>query len=94
MKGYGNDNNDSRIADVDPGVNLMEVFGRPAVEAALVRQQIIELLERNVEVRHVESVQSRDLHLLVVFILHTREKKTRLTPRRRREEEEEEGECG
>lgn len=44
---------DSRIADVDPRVDLMEVFGGPAVEAALVRQQVVELLEGNIEARHV-----------------------------------------
>lgn len=84
------DNNDSRIADVDPRVNLMAVFGRPAVEAALVRQQIIELLERNLEARHVESIRSRCLYLLVGFILHIppfplpEKKKNRITPHRRR----------
>lgn len=44
---------DSRIAHVDPWVNLMEVSIRPVVKAALVRQQVVELLERHLEVRHV-----------------------------------------
>ncbi len=50
----------------------MEVFRRPAVKAAVVRQQVVELLESHLEARHVESGRSRGLHLLVVFILHTR----------------------
>lgn len=40
---------DSRIPNVDPGVNLMEVFGGPAVKAAVVRQQVVQLLHRNLE---------------------------------------------
>lgn len=63
---------DSRVAHVDPRVNLVEVFGGPAVEAALVRQQVVELLESHVEARHVESVRSRCLDLLAVFVLHAR----------------------
>ncbi len=78
VRSYQNDHdNDSRVADVDPGVNLMEVFGRPAVKAAVVRQQIVELLESHLEARHVESVRSRRLHLLV-FILHVRRPKRHL----------------
>lgn len=50
----------------------MEVFGRPAVEAAVVRQQIVELLESHLEARHVEWLRSRCSHLLVVSLLHTR----------------------
>lgn len=52
----------------------MEVFCRPAVEAAFVRQQIVELLERHLKAGHVESVGSRCLHLLVMFVLHDRSK--------------------
>lgn len=66
-----NPNIDSRIADVNSRVNLVEVFCGPAVKAAVVRQQIIELLERHLEARHVETVRSRCLNLLVVFVLHT-----------------------
>lgn len=50
----------------------MEVLRRPAVKAAVVRQQIIELLESHLEARHVESVRSRCFDLLAVFSLHTR----------------------
>lgn len=60
------------IADVYPWVNLVEVFCWPAVEAAFVRQEIVELLERHLEAGHVESVGSRCLHLLVMFVLHVR----------------------
>lgn len=63
---------DSRVSDVDPRVDLMEVFGGPAVEAAVVRQQLVELLESHLEARHVESLRSRCLHLLAVFVLHNR----------------------
>lgn len=47
----------------------MEVSGRPAVEAALVRQQVVELLERHLEARHVGWLAGLDP--LVVF--NTRE---------------------
>lgn len=61
-------NSDSRVADVDPRINLMEVLGRPAVEAALVRQQVVELLERHLEARHVGWLTCLDP--LVVFNPH------------------------
>lgn len=63
---------DLRVADVDPPVNLVKVFGRPAVETAIVRQQIVELLESHLEARHVGWFRSHRFHLLVVFLLHTR----------------------
>lgn len=67
----------------------MEVFCRPAVKAGVVRQQIIELLKSHLEARHVESVRHRCVHLLVVFILHTRRSDVGRAPppgtRRRRE---------
>lgn len=44
---------DSRVAHVDPRVNLVEVSAGPAVGAALVRQQVVQLLERHLEARHV-----------------------------------------
>lgn len=82
-------NNDSRVADVDPWVDLMEVFGRPVVKAGVVRQQIIELLKSHLEARHVESVRNRCVHLLVAFSLHTRRSDVGRAPppgtRRRRE---------
>lgn len=46
----------------------MEVLGRPAVEAALVRQQVVELLERHLEARHVGWLTCLDP--LVVFNPH------------------------
>lgn len=60
---------DSRVADVDPRINLMEVFGRPAVEAALVRQQVVELLDAHLEARHVGWLSCLD-PLILLFILH------------------------
>lgn len=80
-KRFIHDNSDSRIADVYPWVNLMEVFCWPAVEAAFVCQQIVELLERHLEAGHVESVGSRCLHLLVMFVLHVRSRSVELPER-------------
>lgn len=57
---------DSRVADVDPRADLVEVFGGPAVEAAVVRQQVVELLQRHLEARHVRPVR----HLLAPLVLH------------------------
>lgn len=58
---------DSRVADVDPRADLVEVFGGPAVEAAVVRQQVVELLQRHLEARHgVRPVR----HLLAPLALH------------------------
>lgn len=75
-------NTDSRIAHVDPRVDLMEVFGGPAVEAAVVRQQIVQLLESHLEARHVEAHRSRRrLHLLAVFTLHARRSEAAPPPR-------------
>lgn len=59
-------NPDSRVADVDPRADLVEVFGGPAVEAAVVRQQVVELLQRHLEARHVRPVR----HLLAPLVLH------------------------
>lgn len=59
---------DSRVADVDPGAHLVEVFGGPAVEAGVVRQQVVELLQRHLEARHVRSLRA---HLLALFGLHS-----------------------
>lgn len=56
----------SRVADVDPRADLVEVFGGPAVEAAVVRQQVVELLQRHLEARHVRPVR----HLLPPLVLH------------------------
>lgn len=63
---------DSRVADVDPRVNLVEVFGGPAVEAAVVRQQVVELLQGNLEAGHVEAVRERRLSAPLLFAPHVR----------------------
>lgn len=47
----------------------MEVFGRPAVEAALVRQQVVELLDRHLEARHVGWLSCLD-PVVLLFVLH------------------------
>lgn len=57
---------DSRVADVDPRADLVEVLGGPAVEAAVVRQQVVELLQRHLEARHVRPVR----HLFSPLGLH------------------------
>lgn len=57
---------DSRVADVDPREDLVEVFSGPAVEAAVVRQQVVELLQRHLEARHVRALR----HLLAPLVLH------------------------
>lgn len=50
----------------------MKVFSRPAVEATVVSQQIVELLQRNIEAGHVEAVRKRRIHIPFVFVLHVR----------------------
>lgn len=49
---------DSRVAHVDPRVNLVEVSAGPAVGAALVCQQVVQLLQRHLEARHVGWLQT------------------------------------
>lgn len=68
MSHQAHNKSDSRVADVDPRINLMEVLRRPAVEAALVRQQVVELSERHLEARHVGWLTCLDP--LVVFNPH------------------------
>lgn len=50
-------------------MNLVEVCGGPAVEAALVRQQVVELLDRHLEARHVGWLSCLD-PLVLLFVLH------------------------
>lgn len=50
----------------------MEVFGGPAVEAAVVRQQVVELLQGNLEAGHVEAVGERRLSAPLLFAPHVR----------------------
>lgn len=55
-------NNDSRVSDVNSGEHLVEVLGRQVVEAAAVRQELVELLDRNVAAR------SRRRRLLLLLL--------------------------
>lgn len=56
---------DSRVSDVNPGEDLVEVLRRQAVEAVAIRQQLVELLDGNVAARS-RDIRRRRRRLLLL----------------------------
>lgn len=56
---------DSRVSDVNPGEDLVEVLRRQAVETVAVRQQLVELLDGNVAARS-RDIRRRRRRLLLL----------------------------
>lgn len=61
---------DSRVSDVNPGEDLVEVLRGEAVEAAAVRQQLVELLHGNVAARSRDIRRRRRLFGGTQVLLH------------------------